>query len=77
MNLPWMASNLISLVLAFLEVSFLREHPPDCSAARKGAPRATGIEAEGEGRWADHKRSRIHTEPVGLNPSITVSQNTF
>lgn len=38
------------------------------SAARKGAPRATGIEDEGEGRWADHKRSRIHTELVGLNP---------
>lgn len=37
MNLPWMTSNLISLVLAFLAVSFLREHPPDYSATRKGA----------------------------------------
>ena len=58
MNLPWMASNLISLVLAFLEVSFLREHPPDCSATRKGAnisPRGQnhfgggGLAAEGAG----------------------------
>ena len=28
MNLLWITCNLISLVLAFLAVSFLREHPP-------------------------------------------------
>ena len=38
------------------------------SAARKGAPWAAGIEDEGEGRWADHKRCQIHTELAGLNP---------
>lgn len=57
MNLPWMTSNLISLVLAFLAVSFLCEHPPDYSATRKGAnifPREQnhfggGLAAEGAG----------------------------